>query len=282
MQPLDWRRAVLIGYDSEQILRLFRLRRIALLSVKTEELHLMTNSQLLADCHTHIDDYPAIEMPDILQRAQDAGVRFIVVAGTTMESTRKCIQMTQQYEMLYAGVGIHPMNARERIDEGTYTDLKAMAEGCDKVVCISEIGLDFLPDSPDHEVQYQVFREQIRLARELKLPIIFHSRESHPEVFQTLREERAGDVGGVMHYFPSRRGNGKGCHRLRVLHFVGPSAATASRVAGDGQEHSVGQHCPGDRCGAPALQEVPAQLDGASPRADGGPEAGRDQGSQRG
>ncbi len=161
----------------------------------------MSENALLADCHTHIDDYPPDEMPDILQRAQDAGVRFIVVAGTTMESTRKCIDLSSQYDMLYAGVGIHPMNARETIDEETYTDLKSMAEGHDKVVCISEVGLDFLPDSPDHDVQYQVFREQIRLARELKLPIIFHSRESHPEVFQTLREERAGDMGGVMHYF---------------------------------------------------------------------------------
>ena len=69
------------------------------------------------------------------------------------------------------------------------------------MVCISEIGLDFMPDSPDHQVQDQVFRAQIRLAKSLKLPIIFHSRESHPEVFRTLREEDAGAVGGVMHYF---------------------------------------------------------------------------------
>jgi TatD DNase family protein len=69
------------------------------------------------------------------------------------------------------------------------------------VVCISEIGLDYLPSSPDHDVQGQVFRAQIRLAKSLKLPIIFHSRESHPEVFRTLREEQAGDVGGAMHYF---------------------------------------------------------------------------------
>ena len=61
--------------------------------------------------------------------------------------------------------------------------------------------MDFLPESPDHQIQYQVFREHIRLARSLKLPIIFHSRESHPEIFQTLREEHAEEVGGIMHYF---------------------------------------------------------------------------------
>jgi TatD DNase family protein len=61
--------------------------------------------------------------------------------------------------------------------------------------------LDFLPTSPDRDIQHQVFRGQIRLALALKLPIIFHSRESHPELFRTLREEGAGAVGGAMHYF---------------------------------------------------------------------------------
>ena len=161
----------------------------------------MPQEPILGDCHTHIDNYPAHEMPEILQRAEDVGVRFIVMAGTTVESTKKCIDLSNQYDMLYAGVGIHPMQARNRIDGETYEELKSLAEDSEKVVCISEIGLDFLPDSPDHDVQYQVFREQIRLAKSLSLPIIFHSRESHPEVFQALREEGAGDVGGVMHYF---------------------------------------------------------------------------------
>ena len=58
-----------------------------------------------------------------------------------------------------------------------------------------------MPTSPDHEIQFQVFREQIRLALALKLPIIFHSRDSHSDVFQILRGENAGDVGGAMHYF---------------------------------------------------------------------------------
>ena len=79
--------------------------------------------------------------------------------------------------------------------------LEALARSSPKVVCISEVGLDYLPESPDHQVQDQVFRQHIRLAKSLKMPIIFHSRESHSAVFQVLREEQAGDVGGAMHYF---------------------------------------------------------------------------------
>ena len=156
---------------------------------------------LLGDCHTHLDHYGPDEMPAILERAREVGVGFIVCAGTTLDSTRVCIKLSQQYDMLYAGVGIHPMQANEPVDENTYAELETLAKDSPKVVCISEVGLDFLPNSPEHGIQYQVFREHIRLARSLKLPIIFHSRESHPQVFQTLREERAGEVGGVMHYF---------------------------------------------------------------------------------
>jgi len=161
----------------------------------------MANSYFLADSHTHLDHYAPDEIPGILQRARDAGVGIIICAGTTLDSTRGCIQMTHQHDMMYAGVGIHPMEARQPIDERAYAELESLAKSNPKVVCISEIGLDFLPSSPDHDTQFQVFREQIRLARSLKLPIIFHSRESHPEVFRTLREERAEEVGGTMHYF---------------------------------------------------------------------------------
>lgn len=161
----------------------------------------MEPTYLLGDCHTHLDQYPPAEIPDILARAIEAGVGFVVCAGTTVESSRTCVQMSQQYGPLYAGVGIHPMEAHEPINQETYSQLESLATGNAKVVCVSEIGLDFLPTSPDREVQFQAFREQIRLALSLKLPIIFHSRESHPEVFRTLREEGAGDVGGVMHYF---------------------------------------------------------------------------------
>ncbi len=156
---------------------------------------------MLGDCHTHLDQYPAEEIPEILGRAGEAGVGLVVCAGTTVESSAACIRMAQEHAPIYAGVGIHPMEAHQVIDEDTYERLKGLAEGSPKVVCVSEIGLDFLPTSPDRETQFQVFRQQIRLALELRLPIIFHSRESHPQVIKTLREEGGGEVGGAMHYF---------------------------------------------------------------------------------
>ena len=156
---------------------------------------------ILGDSHTHLDEYDPAEIPDILERARQAGVGTIVCAGTTIGSSTACIELAGKYDTLYAGVGIHPMQVEGPVDDAVYGTLRDLATTGHKVVCISEIGLDFLPESPDRELQYQAFREQIRLAKELGLPIIFHSRESHPDVLRTLREEKGYEVGGVMHYF---------------------------------------------------------------------------------
>ena len=155
----------------------------------------------LVDAHTHLDHYEPDEIPGILRRAADANVRLMVCAGTTLVSTRNTVALANEYTPIYAGVGFHPADLQGPITDAIYDEFKSLAENNPKVVCVSEIGLDFLPTSPDKEVQLQAFRAQIRLALELKKPIVFHSRESHPEVLQTLREEGADAVGGVMHYF---------------------------------------------------------------------------------
>ena len=161
----------------------------------------MSENLFLSDAHTHLDQYGPDEIEGIVERAGNTNVLFIVCAGTTLASTQACIKLTNEYPIFYAGVGIHPMEATELMDDKSYELLKSLAEENEKVVCVSEIGLDYLTDSPDPSIQDQVFRQQIRLAKSLKLPIIFHSRESHHDVFRILREEHAGDVGGAMHYF---------------------------------------------------------------------------------
>ena len=160
----------------------------------------MTKPLLFGDCHTHLDQYDEAELPGILERAAEAGVTSVLLAGTTLESTRECIGLAERHGAFYAGVGIHPCNAWDRVDDAMYSELERLAQ-MPKVVTISEVGLDYLPESPDHDIQDQVFRAHIRLAKSLGLPIIFHSREAHSACFQVLREEQAGDVGGAMHYF---------------------------------------------------------------------------------
>ena len=153
------------------------------------------------DCHVHLESFSDAEVGEILDRADQVGVRAVISAGTTIPSSERSLDLSEKYDCFFSGVGIHPMDIREPFTETTYKTLKDMALSTEKVLVISEVGLDFMEGAPDRAIQYPAFREQIRLARELRLPIVFHSRESHDEAFRVLREERAYEVGGVMHYF---------------------------------------------------------------------------------
>ena len=154
----------------------------------------------LMDCHTHLDQYVPEELPDIVQRARAAGVGLIIAAGTTLASCQRILQLCDIYPMLYAGVGLHPMDLPGPVTEETFEALRSLARH-PKVVVWSETGLDYLPTSPPRALQHDAFRGQIRLAKELKLPLVVHSREAHEDTLRLLREEHAEDVGGAWHYF---------------------------------------------------------------------------------
>ena len=156
---------------------------------------------MLIDCHAHLDAFADAEVSPILERARLAGVVIVVTAGTTLESSLRSVRLSSRFEALFSGVGIHPMDLDGPVDDSTCERLAQTANSTSKVLVISEIGLDFMEGMPDRALQYQAFRQQIRLARELRLPVVFHSREVHDETLRVLREEQAYEVGGVMHYF---------------------------------------------------------------------------------
>ena len=163
----------------------------------------LTHRAMLADCHTHLDQYAAEEIPAILERAQAAGVGLVIAAGSTLDSSRACVALAQQHPIVYAGVGMHPMDLSGPVDETTYAELARLASpaSCGKVMVISEVGLDYMEGCPPRQLQEQVFRAHIRLALELELPIVFHTREAAEDTLRLLREEGAQRVGGAWHYF---------------------------------------------------------------------------------
>ena len=155
----------------------------------------------LIDCHSHINDFNIVEIQNILNRAQRSEVSKIIVAGTTLESSVQCTILANKFGGLFSGVGIHPMDINFPVTEKTIDELIHITESNDKVVVVSEVGLDFIEGMPDRELQYNAFRLQIRMARSLNLPVIFHSREADSETLRILKEEKAFEVGGAMHYF---------------------------------------------------------------------------------
>ena len=157
----------------------------------------------MIDIHTHISEYEEPEIIEIIQRAKDVGVKSIISASTTINSCIKSLDLSKQFDMIFSGIGLHPMDLTDQINEETLITLENFYKSSDKVVTFSEIGLDFLENMPDRKIQYDAFREQIKLSIQLNLPIIFHSRNADLETLRILKEEQAYKVGGAMHYFQS-------------------------------------------------------------------------------
>ncbi|HEY6006923.1 MAG TPA: TatD family hydrolase, partial [Geobacteraceae bacterium] len=161
----------------------------------------MQTSLSLIDSHAHIYGHEfAVDFDQMLARAAAAGVAEIVTVGADVESSRAAAALAASDPRIYASVGIHPHDA-ERVTEKCYEVIRELASGNPRVVAIGEIGLDFFRDRSPRPDQERVFRRFIRLARELSLPIIVHDRDAHERVMQILAEERAGEVGGVLHCF---------------------------------------------------------------------------------
>lgn len=157
--------------------------------------------RFLIDSHAHIQGKEF--QPDfaaMLERAAQAGLSHILTVGADLESSREACLLAERFDHIYAAVGIHPHDA-ERVTERCYDLVREMAQNSSKVVAIGEIGLDFYRDRSPRELQEQVFRRFIRLARELSLPVIVHDRDAHEQVMRILREEKAAEVGGILHCF---------------------------------------------------------------------------------
>ena len=154
----------------------------------------------LFDSHTHLDKYPESELEGILYRASEVGVGGAIIAGTTIESSLHSVRLAENNPSLFAAIGIHPMDITIPFD---HTALQTLAELAlnDRVMAISEVGLDGLEGSPDITLQEEVFRASIQVAKNNSLPIIYHSRETYPRILDILASEGAQTVGGAAHYF---------------------------------------------------------------------------------
>jgi len=154
----------------------------------------------LIDTHVHLDIPPlAGDQSGAIRRAEKVGVRQVITVGTDLASSKKNLELARQFPQVYAAVGIHPHDAKGASDE-VYSELLRLA-GIPNVVAWGEIGLDFVKEYSPRDIQLRVFRQQVRLAAGIALPIIVHDRGAHVETVEILREEAAGVLRGVMHCF---------------------------------------------------------------------------------
>lgn len=157
------------------------------------------------DSHCHIDgDAFDADRDEVVENARAAGVLAMLVVGTGNPhdgEIAKAVAAAERYENVYASVGVHPHDAK-LYDDAAESALVNLVKSSRKVIAWGEIGLDFYYDHSPRDVQREVFRRQIRTARDLNLPIIIHSRDADDETVEILTEECAYDgFRGIMHCF---------------------------------------------------------------------------------
>src|SRR2546430_1900271 len=185
---------------------------------------------MLIETHAHLD-FPdfAHDLDDVLRRATDAGVTRIITIGTSVESSRRAIDLAEKYPAVYAAIGVHPTYVEEA-EEDVFTPLRELAKN-PRVVAIGETGLDYhrlpseqvskeeqvqvmsaLRTETDEEIEAQIrdgafkskqaslFQQQLDLAAELGLNVVIHQRDAWEDTLKVLRPY-TGKLRGVFHCF---------------------------------------------------------------------------------
>lgn len=152
------------------------------------------------DTHCHLDMISSGKgIGEIVSRAAALGVSRIITIGIDLKSSKNAISIAQQYESVYATVGIHPHNVEE-LDDSSYDELEQLCRN-KKVVAYGEVGLDFVKQYAPKRVQIEHYARQVVLAKKIELPLVIHDREAHDEIMHILQKEVPFASAGVMHCF---------------------------------------------------------------------------------
>ncbi len=157
----------------------------------------------LVDAHAHLS-MPAFaqDLPEVLARARAAGVARIMTCATSLADAQRNLEVVRGNPGfgLAASVGFHPHEARHW-DQGSEATLRALIAGNPAIAAIGEVGLDFHYNLSPPDVQRDVLRRQIGLAREVLRPLIIHCRNARDDLKRIMIEERAREAGGMLHCF---------------------------------------------------------------------------------
>jgi TatD DNase family protein len=217
---------------------------------------------VLTDTHCHLDlSKFEPDRPEVLKRAQEAGVARILIPGLNLTSSRAAVKLAGSHPMLFAAVGVHPTEA-QTWTEGTREELRQLAAspagrgagGEGKIVAIGEIGLDYYWDSAPREMQRAVLQEQLTLAAELGLPVVLHMREAK----EAREEPCAADLLEILGRWVAGLAKVPLKDRPGVLHSFSGGLETARSVIRLG--FYIGVTGPVTFANAPERQELVAAL----------------------
>lgn len=162
---------------------------------------------MIFESHAHYDDKAFdADREELLSSFHEKGIAYVVNVGASIQSVKDTIELMKRHPFMYAAVGVHPSETAEL----NHDNSEWLKEQCllhhhhdhgGKVVAVGEIGLDYYWDVPDREIQKEWFIWQLKMAAEVQLPVIIHSREAAKDTAEILKEHKTQATGGVMHCY---------------------------------------------------------------------------------
>ena len=155
---------------------------------------------MIIDTHAHYDDEQFDEdRSSLLKELHQSGIERIVNIGCSLESGKRTIALTREFDFVYGALGFHP-DSIKNVTEEQFSWLKEHVLE-DKIVAVGEIGLDYYWDKEHCELQKEWFARQMDLARQVSKPIVVHSRDAAKDTLDVMKAEQAQTIGGVIHCF---------------------------------------------------------------------------------
>lgn len=158
---------------------------------------------MIIDTHAHYDDEAFdADREVLLASMQEHGIEKLVNVCASIDGLQDTVKLIDKYPFIYGAVGVHPDDA-EQMTEETLAEIRRISH-MDKMIAIGEIGLDYYwhKEKKEHEIQQKMFRAQMEIAREEKLPFMIHSRDAAEDTLNIVREYmKDGMYGGVIHCF---------------------------------------------------------------------------------
>ena len=155
----------------------------------------------LVDSHCHLDslDYEKLHknIDDVVEKAQQRDVKYMLAVATTLPGFKNMRELIGKRDNVAFSCGIHPLNLDEGHDVAELARLAAEAD----VVALGETGLDYYYQQENASLQREIFREHIRIGRQVNKPVIVHTRSAREDTLTILKEEKVHDCGGVLHCF---------------------------------------------------------------------------------
>ena len=188
----------------------------------------MEKEYRIFDSHAHYDSESFDkDREEVMQELEENGVVGILNCSSSYDSIRKTCSILDKWEFIYGAIGIHPENADELTDS-RLEEIRDIIKNNKKVVAVGEIGLDYYWDeNPPREVQQDAFRKQMKLASELKLPVVIHDRDAHADTLDIIKE--FPDVTGVIHCFSGSVEFAREC--LKLGYYLGVTGVVTFKNA---------------------------------------------------